>query len=775
MTAGTSHAQRPPKPEIPPFAGLPDIPALRELQGRAKWVAWDYIWNERRQVWDKPPVNARNGGPGSSTDRTTWSDYAHAADFSKIRRMAGVGYVLSPEDHESGIDLDDCRDSKTGKLQAWAQVAVDFGETYAEVSPSGCGLRFFVRGVVDSRKVDAAQVEIYTGGRYLTVTGRHVPGTPTEIREAPRLIAYLQERADQIREAMRAAADLAREQERKKAEKRADAQAQEPPRQSTSERASASARERGPRDGSDFWRSVNDRALANLGAWVTSVFPGARYQSGTGAYRVDQRDLGEGYEEDLSLHPDGIRDFGIGDMGDARDGARSPIDVVRDYLPTADATQAAMWLCDRIGSRPEDLGWRGGRRDEAGSREAGGAGQDAGEPTQAEPVPTFKARPFVWADPATIPRREWVLERHLIRKFISVTAAPGGVGKSSLVLTDGLAMATGRNLIGHQPHGQFKVLIWNGEDPLEEMQRRIMATCMQYDISQEDIEGRLFVNSGRDDPIIVAEQKRDGVTIAVPVVEAIKATIRENGIDVVQIDPFVSCHAVNENDNGAIDRVAKLWGKIADETGCAIELVHHTRKTGGNETVMEDMRGAVALLSAARSGRILNIMSGEEAERAGVEQRRLYFRVDNGKANLAPPPTDRSSWFKMASVDLGNGTPLTVGGLDTGAQLDSDSVGVVTAWQWPDPLAGVTTADLRAVQTEVRATGPWRENVQANDWVGKPIARVLGLDPTDKAHREKVKRLLKIWIENGMFAVVSGTNDKGRPTPFVEVGTWAAD
>ncbi len=29
------------------------------------------------------------------------------------------------------------------------------------------------------------------------------------------------------------------------------------------------------------------------------------------------------------------------------------------------------------------------------------------------------------------------------------------------------------------------------------------------------------------------------------------------------------------------------------ETGCAIELVHHTRKTGGNETVMEDMRGAV--------------------------------------------------------------------------------------------------------------------------------------------------------------------------------------
>ncbi|MCJ2069669.1 AAA family ATPase [Methylobacterium sp. J-030] len=763
---------RTPKPELPPFAGLPDLPALRELQSRPKWVAWEYTWNDDRGLWDKPPLNAKNGGLGSTTNAATWAPYDAAAAFATQRVQAGVGYVLSVEDEQSGIDLDKCRDPETGAFQPWAQVAIDFAETYTEISPSGRGLRFFVRGLVDGRKVDAAQVEIYTGGRYLTVTGRHVPGTPTEIREAPRLIAYLQERADQIRAAQKVAADLARDQERKKAEKRAEAQAQEQPRQSTSERASASARERGPREGSDFWRTVNDRALANLSAWVTSIFPGARYQSGTGAYRVDQRDLGEGYEEDLSLHPDGIRDFGVGDMGDARDGARSPIDIVKDYLPANDPAAAAMWLCERIGARPEDLGWKGGRQDQAGPRETGGATQGTSAEAQAESLPTFKARPFVWADPATIPRREWVLERHLIRKFISVTAAPGGVGKSSLVLADGLAMATGRNLIGHHPHGRFKVLIWNGEDPLEEMQRRIMAACIQYDIGQEDIEGHLFVNSGRDDPIVIAEQKRDGVTIAVPVVEALKATIRENGIDVVQIDPFVSCHAVNENDNGAIDRVAKLWGKIADETGCAIELVHHTRKTGGNETVMEDMRGAVALLSAARSGRILNIMSGEEAERAGVEQRRLYFRVDNGKANLAPPPTDRSSWFKMASVDLGNGgDPNDSFDFNAGG----DSVGVVTAWQWPDPLANVTTADLRAAQTEVRATGPWRENVQANDWVGKPIARALGLDAGDKAHREKIKRLLKIWIENGMFVVVSGTNEKGRPTPFVEVGAWAGD
>jgi hypothetical protein len=46
-------------------------------------------------------------------------------------------------------------------------------------------------------------------------------------------------------------------------------------------------------------------------------------------------------------------------------------------------------------------------------------------------------------------------------------------------------------------------------------------------------------------------------------------------LDAAIIDPFVSCHAVPENDNGAIDLVLKAgWGAVADRTGAAVELVH---------------------------------------------------------------------------------------------------------------------------------------------------------------------------------------------------------
>jgi hypothetical protein len=117
---------------------------------------------------------------------------------------------------------------------------------------------------------------------------------------------------------------------------------------------------------------------------------------------------------------------------------------------------------------------------------------------------------------------------------------------------------------------------------------------------------------------------------------------------------------------------------------------------------VEDGRGAVALLAAARFARVLNTMSEDEAAKAGVENRRWFYRVDSGKANLTPP-AEKAEWFRFVSVDLPNG----------------DNVGVPTVWQFPKPFDGVTPDHLRAAQQAVAAGGPWRESSQADDWVGK--------------------------------------------------------
>lgn len=395
------------------------------------------------------------------------------------------------------------------------------------------------------------------------------------------------------------------------------------------------------------------------------------------------------------------------------------------------------------------------------------------------PAPKIRAQRFEWIEPQDVPPREWLFGRHLIRAYISGTVSPGGVGKSSLEIVEAIAMATGRNLTGTQPHGKYRVWYINLEDPLDEIQRRVVATLKFYGLTQEDLGGRLFINSGRDTEIVVATQGKNGVTLAEPVINGLTEAILGANIDVVIIDPFVSCHAVNENDNGAINAVATVWANLADYTGTAIELVHHARKTGGNEVTMEDARGAVALLAKVRAGRVLNQMTKEEAERAGVETRGVYFRVDRGKGNLSPPSTDASTWYHLASVDLENGRAVKVRGVETGIRLDSDSVGVVTPWEWPDAFAGIGVKELRAAQSEVSgciaAGARFRLNVQAKHWIGKPIARALRLNLENKQERSRVVRMLKAWLENGMFETFDDKDDAGRTKQFVRVGKPATD
>lgn len=377
------------------------------------------------------------------------------------------------------------------------------------------------------------------------------------------------------------------------------------------------------------------------------------------------------------------------------------------------------------------------------------------------PIAPIKPSPFTWRDPATIPRRQWLYARHFIRKFVGCTFAAGGVGKSTLELADAIAMASGRPLLGHAPASPLRVWVWNGEDPREEIERRVAAICLHFNVAPEEIGDRLFIDSGRDLEIVVARAERAGFSLAVPVVDAVQRAISEAKIDVLIVDPFVACHRVSENDNGAIDAVAKTWAKIADATGCAIELVHHVRKTGGAEITAEDGRGASSLIAAARSVRVLNIMSEDEAARANVETRRAYFRVDNGKANLAPPP-EKSDWFRIVSVGLGNG--------DGGSE---DFVGVATAWEWPDAFDGLSVADLRKVQDRL-AQGEHAESAQAKNWAGYAVGEVLDIDATTKAGRTRIKSLLATWIKNEALKVELRHNQRtGRDQRLIVAGERA--
>jgi hypothetical protein len=377
-------------------------------------------------------------------------------------------------------------------------------------------------------------------------------------------------------------------------------------------------------------------------------------------------------------------------------------------------------------------------------------------------APGITATPYAWRSPESLPRRDWLYGHLLVRKFLSATVAPGGVGKSALVTAETLAMVSGKPLLGVTVPRPMRVWLWNLEDPQEETARRIQAGALHYQLSADDIRDRLFVDSGRNQRLVIATATRNGAVIVRPVIDGLIAEVVARKIDVIVIDPFVSCHEASENDNGAMDMIAKEWAGVADRGNCAVHLIHHTRKLGGNETevTVESSRGAKALTDACRSVRAINRMSDKEGQDSGVDNPRLYFRAFNDKSNLAPP-ADRSDWFKIESVQLGNGP-----------EGRGDSVGVVTIWQWPSAFGDVTTDDLFRVQKAI-AAGEWRQSSSAKGWVGTAVADVLDLNLTEPTAKAKVKTLLRTWIENKALKVVQRPDESRHDRPFIEVDQWA--
>jgi hypothetical protein len=179
----------------PPPPDWDTIPAeLRELD---QWVLWRFELRENK--WTKEPFQP-NGNHAASTKEMTWSTFAdvRAAYEKDPARWSGIGCVVSRTDPYCGVDLDHCIDLGTGEIHPVAQEIINRLNSYTEVTPSGDGLRvwvraelWFLKGRVKSGWRSLPKVELYDRGRYFTLTGRHLANTPTTIGERQRELEAL--------------------------------------------------------------------------------------------------------------------------------------------------------------------------------------------------------------------------------------------------------------------------------------------------------------------------------------------------------------------------------------------------------------------------------------------------------------------------------------------------------------------------------------------------------------------------------------------------------
>ena len=156
---------------------LKDLPA--QLQSGECFVTWRYEVRDGKQT--KPPVNPRTGEHANVADSSTWSNLDTAIDGAHRFKCPGIGRVVTPGEGLCGVDLDKCRNQQTGELTPLARTIVKTLNSYTEITPSCCGLRVWIRAKPPGTRCRKNGVEIYTGGRYFTLTGNHLPNTPKTV------------------------------------------------------------------------------------------------------------------------------------------------------------------------------------------------------------------------------------------------------------------------------------------------------------------------------------------------------------------------------------------------------------------------------------------------------------------------------------------------------------------------------------------------------------------------------------------------------------------
>ena len=160
-----------------------------------RWLLWKYIKKKKPDgtvFWTKVPFQC-DGTPASTTNPATWCSYEEALDAWMVGDFDGIGMTLGAD--VQGIDLDDCRDPETGELSELAKEVLDRIDGYAEVSPSGTGIKLFAKTNLDgSRTKKEMGVELYREGRYFTVTGQAMGGGHDDLSDEVQALDWLIER-----------------------------------------------------------------------------------------------------------------------------------------------------------------------------------------------------------------------------------------------------------------------------------------------------------------------------------------------------------------------------------------------------------------------------------------------------------------------------------------------------------------------------------------------------------------------------------------------------
>lgn len=594
-------------PKIQP--SIDRFPGFLQTSPAATWIAEPKPGSPGK--FNKAPRNPKTGFRIGANDPANFGTFDEAVKALETGRYSGCGVLLTADSGIVGVDIDDVR-QQPHPVKEWVRRAVADG-AYCEQSPSGDGLRLFMRGTLPDtgRKCDG--LEIYNRDRFLTVTGASLNKEPAGLIDGQYLIddflKFLPERHTKEAQGVKI--------------------------------SQVGTADHGTVVGAiDRITKLVEQAHPDL--WIGwSALPKDVDRS-----QIDMRAVCEiariarvcGVSSDAM--PNVIETvFNMSGL------VRSKWTDRADYRNRTIA-EAIMRVSDEPVPNLLDLNLNVAQSSPSAKRDH---------------VQLKLSDGLVVLSDIPPPPREFVWEGLLPAGKATLLAGAGGVSKTQLGMQLMVCVAAGIGLFSRKVTMGATLGIF-AEDDNEELSRRINATINTLNLSDSQKKSaaeriRAISTIGLDSrftkPINGCLESTGFADEIVRLAEELAA---ESGklVRLIVIDHASLAHGGDFNSREDVAQTGRLINYIANETGAAVLLLAHTRKgasTKDEEPTADDAAGSAAWSDLVRSVMVIRTMTEKEGQAKGIspDKRKEYASLTVVKANYAPPSS--SIWLHRRSVE----------------------------------------------------------------------------------------------------------------------------
>ncbi|MEX2288270.1 MAG: AAA family ATPase [Planctomycetaceae bacterium] len=497
-----------------------------------------------------------SGEAAKSNDPSTWATYPDVS--AKANGYDGPGFMLTPP--YVGIDLDGCRNAETGGVEPWAQEIIQRCDSYSEVSPSGTGVKIFCGGNWP-----------FPNGKKVPVEANHVcdklPGI--EVYQRGRYFAVTGKRLAEVSPNV---------EERQDAIDWLVAKYFTKPLPTNGKGTS-------PQNGAKLHAepSVIDRARAYLATLPHAI-------SGQ-----------SGHNRTFHAACCLVEKFGI--VGD------DALALLQEWNIThCDPRWSDPELRHKIASAEQTCTERGTllKADKPNQNTASITNPD--ETSGDDEIPQIECFTFEQLQEKYPTLHSPILDGLLREREVLNIVSVSKVGKSWLTYGLALSIVTGRNWFGRFPTSPGRVLIIDNELHRPTLAHRIAAVAEAMGISVDQFAENIEIWPMRG-------KARSIVEISV----ALRA-IEPGTFKLIAVDAKYRClpGGTSENDNAAETSFYNTVDSIAELTGAAVALIHHSTKGSQTDKRITDVgAGAGAQSRAADSHLVLR--EHEEADAVVLE------------------------------------------------------------------------------------------------------------------------------------------------------------